>query len=153
MIMLKIFSSVGAFFVVFLMAAIGLESAGGSPGAAGTLGLVAAVVTWFIVPTKQDRTEAAPVQTPTQPEVVVAPKPHAVEPAAIPSTVEVTDAHWALALKEYEHGQRNDGLFARLFTECEGDETRIKAAYLKERAKAIAAGESQDSEMSAKKKP
>ncbi len=157
----KILSCLGAFFVVFLLSAIGFGFAGmDDTRGAGTLALIAAVVTWFVFPTKEASTEPIHEEIEKQSAVSGARKQKAVDPESALPTVEVTDAHWEMALNEYEHGQRNDGLFARLFTECEGDEARIKAAYLKERSRAIAVGDTpqvrhwpvEEPELSSKKK-
>jgi len=50
---MKILSCVGAFFIVFFPSAILLESGGSGPREAGTLGLIAAVVTWIVFPSKK----------------------------------------------------------------------------------------------------
>jgi hypothetical protein len=46
---------------------------------------------------------------------------------------------WAKALKEYESGARRPGLFARLYAESDGDESKTKAAYIRVRAKELSA--------------
>jgi hypothetical protein len=51
---MKILSCVGAFFLVFLIGAIAFEFAGMSTRMAGTLALIAAVVTWFVFPSKEE---------------------------------------------------------------------------------------------------
>jgi hypothetical protein len=40
---------------------------------------------------------------------------------------------WAAALSEYESGNRRDGLYAKLYANFEGDESKIKATYLRTR--------------------
>lgn len=57
---------------------------------------------------------------------------------SIQPTPSIAEEHWAVALREYASGERSSGLFARLFAECGGDETKIKVAYLKERAHSLA---------------
>jgi hypothetical protein len=42
-----------------------------------------------------------------------------------------SDAIWEEIYKEFESGERNLGLWARLFTQHEGNETKAKAEYLK----------------------
>jgi len=170
MILLKIFSSIGAFVVVLLVTAIASESAGmGTVGPLSNLALVAAVVTWFLVPSKQkpSQPQAEPPRasvdhrTEAQPAASSPPVVTSREPAVSERSLTVTDRHWAVALSEYESGDRSAGLYARLFADCGGDETRIKAAYLKERAHSIASEESQrafqgdgspETELSSKKK-
>lgn len=41
------------------------------------------------------------------------------------------DDLWAQALTEYESGSRNQGLWARLFSESEGNDTLVKVNYLR----------------------
>jgi len=43
------------------------------------------------------------------------------------------DSLWAEALEEFESKSRIKGLYAKLYTQNDGDEQRIKSAYLKER--------------------
>jgi hypothetical protein len=40
---------------------------------------------------------------------------------------------WAAALSEYESGNRRDGLYAKLYAKLDGDESKIKVAYMKTR--------------------
>jgi hypothetical protein len=68
---------------------------------------------------------AAPISSP---ELSRAPK----MPNAIP------DDAYAAALDEWSSSARQPGLWARLFTESNGDESRAKAAYLAARAPAFA---------------
>ncbi len=44
------------------------------------------------------------------------------------------DAAYAQALSEIETGQTDKALWARAFAEADGDENRVKAAYIKSRA-------------------
>ena len=55
--------------------------------------------------------------------------------AASATTTSTTapDDLWAKALTEYESSSRNQGLWARLFSEAQGNETLIKANYLRVR--------------------
>ena len=41
---------------------------------------------------------------------------------------------WAAVLQEFDSDQRKKGLWAKLYAECDGNEARAKAAYLKARA-------------------
>lgn len=47
------------------------------------------------------------------------------------------DKFWEMALMEYDGKERNNGLWARLFTQYHGDEKKIKIAYIEERAKRL----------------
>ena len=49
-------------------------------------------------------------------------------------TVITDDQHWADALAEFESDKRKAGLWARVFSEAQGNETLAKANYLKTRA-------------------
>jgi hypothetical protein len=44
------------------------------------------------------------------------------------------DDKWAMAYSEFESEKRDLGLYARLYSQYQGEEAKIKAAYLKERA-------------------
>lgn len=44
---------------------------------------------------------------------------------------------WEAALNEYEGANRDRGLYAKLFVEYDGDENKVKTAYLKRRAQKI----------------
>jgi hypothetical protein len=57
------------------------------------------------------------------------------EPKPINNQPSITD--WELALDEYNGSKRNNGLWAKIFAENNGDENSTKAQYLKIRASAI----------------
>lgn len=50
----------------------------------------------------------------------------------------IGDEHWAAALAEYENTNRRPGLYARVFSEAQGNEAVAKANYLKHRAAELA---------------
>ena len=62
-------------------------------------------------------------------------KPSQRNPADFVASAAVTSAAsdnlWAQALIEYDSGNRNQGLWARLFSESQGNETLVKANYLR----------------------
>jgi multisubunit Na+/H+ antiporter MnhC subunit len=62
-------------------------------------------------------------------------KPSQRNPADFVASAAVTSAAsddlWAHALAEYDSGSRNQGLWARLFSESQGNETLVKANYLR----------------------
>lgn len=45
--------------------------------------------------------------------------------------------YWATAMNEVETGQRRPGVWAKVFAECDGDETKAKVAYLKARVQQL----------------
>ena len=47
---------------------------------------------------------------------------------------DILESHWEAAISEYETQARKKGLYAQLYSECDGDETKIKARYLAVRA-------------------
>jgi hypothetical protein len=49
------------------------------------------------------------------------------------ATISDDEGSWATALKEYESSNRRHGLYAKLYANFEGDESKIKATYLKAR--------------------
>lgn len=51
--------------------------------------------------------------------------------ASTASTSVTSDDLWAKALTEYESSNRNQGLWARLFSESQGSESLVKANYLR----------------------
>lgn len=72
---------------------------------------------------------AEPMQQPLPPviEVTQEVKPaHAVQ--------EISDASWSASLGEFDGPHRQAGLWARVFSESNGDENRAKATYLRVRA-------------------
>jgi hypothetical protein len=56
-----------------------------------------------------------------------------VETKLPPKTDFDEEESWAAVMKEYDSGNRRDGLYAKLYANCEGDESKTKAAYLKAR--------------------
>jgi TPR repeat protein len=50
------------------------------------------------------------------------------------------DALWDKAMSEYDSPERQKGLYARLFAQEDGDESRVKAQYLKERVDQLRGG-------------
>lgn len=66
-------------------------------------------------------------------------------PAPSPSTVShdnvfmaVSESHWADALSELDSSARSVGLWAKCFAQCDGDDPRARAMYLRERAAQLA---------------
>ena len=57
------------------------------------------------------------------------------------STVIDEDAIYTAIAKELETGSTDKGLWTRLFAECDGDENRTKAAYIKQRAEKLISAE------------
>lgn len=49
------------------------------------------------------------------------------------STVEPMDELWAEVLDEFERGEYSRGLWAQCFSECDGEQSRAKATYLRKR--------------------
>jgi hypothetical protein len=62
----------------------------------------------------------------------------AMEKHSSDTTKEPTLAQWEAARIEYDSVSRHGGLWAKLFSQYEGDETRIRAAYYRIRAAEIA---------------
>lgn len=60
----------------------------------------------------------------------------AVEKSTVQSLPTEED-HWAAALLEIESGPRRSGIWAKVFSESEGDEAKAKAAYLKVRVQQL----------------
>lgn len=144
MLVLRVLSCLGAFFIVLILTAIGTELAGSPAGTArlpALLSIVAAIGTWLVFPSNDKSSGNKPDHS--SPSAVApvesshgSPK-NPIESSAIPEAPAVTNQHWALALGEYEGGDRDSGLYARLYAELDGDEARVKAAYLKERVIAL----------------
>ena len=55
-----------------------------------------------------------------------------------PTSLECNESHYTLALNEYQSNNRKEGLWAKCFSECNGDESKTKARYIAIRAKQIA---------------
>ena len=58
-----------------------------------------------------------------------------------PTSSEVNESHYTLALKEYESMFRKEGLWAKCFSESNGDEAKTKALYIAIRAKQLTQSE------------
>jgi len=56
-------------------------------------------------------------------------------------TIVDEDAIYAAIATELRNGATNEGLWTRLFAECDGDENKTKAAYIKQRAEKLKAVE------------
>jgi hypothetical protein len=48
--------------------------------------------------------------------------------------LEISETHWESALNEYQSENRKNGLWAKLYSENNGNENLVKAAYIKKRA-------------------
>lgn len=57
------------------------------------------------------------------------------QPAVIAADIE--EGFWAKALEEYESSDRRQGLFARFFSQAQGNESAAKASYLKWRVEEL----------------
>lgn len=82
---------------------------------------------------------AAPPVQPLSGSVKVG-EPSMVTPAE--SVVIDEDAIYASIASELKTGATNEGLWIRLFAECDGDENRTKVAYIKQRAEFLISRES-----------
>jgi hypothetical protein len=64
-----------------------------------------------------------------------------VNPAQSPTTMSpdasTEEDCWATAMNELETGQHRPGVWAKVFAECDGDETKAKVAYLKARVQQL----------------
>jgi hypothetical protein len=80
---------------------------------------------------------ALPVQPPSG--AVSAGEPIVVTPTE--SLVVDEDAIYAAIATELKTGATNEGLWTRLFAECDGDENRTRVAYIKQRAERLIAVE------------
>jgi hypothetical protein len=88
-----------------------------------------------------DSVRARPV---TQPHVHTASASRTAAADAIPPIdpmVVDEDAIYAAIANELKTGATNEGLWTRLFAECDGDENRTKVAYIKQRAENLIAAE------------
>jgi hypothetical protein len=63
------------------------------------------------------------------------------QPAVMVDAAIDEDAVYAAIANELKTGATNEGLWTRLFAECEGDERRTKVAYIKHRAEKLIAEE------------
>lgn len=77
----------------------------------------------FEISIQSPQTQAAESEIPNSSEIIFHPKFR-----------DPTKENWAEAYSEYESDKRDLGIYARLYSEFNGDEAKIKAAYLKERA-------------------
>ncbi len=57
--------------------------------------------------------------------------------SSLTQQVSVSDKYYAQAATEYSSSERDEGLWARLFAELDGDENKVKAAYIKDRARKL----------------
>ena len=57
-------------------------------------------------------------------------------PRSVPEA-KISDVFYERALAEYSTDQRDSGMWARLFATHDGDENKVKAAYIKERAEVL----------------
>ena len=48
-----------------------------------------------------------------------------------------TEEHYAIAAKEIDSGSIDEGLWARIYSEKNGDDLKTRASYIKERAQRI----------------
>ena len=93
---------------------------------------------------------AAPIPVATPPEIKAVPV-YVSKTAApeIPSTIppplviedDVVDRIYAKIAKELETDSMTKGLWTRLYAECDGDETRTKVLYIRQRAEKLIAAE------------
>ena len=51
--------------------------------------------------------------------------------------IDIDPTSWNQAIDEFEGGSRNRGLYAKLFAETQGDESKVKAKYIEIRATEI----------------
>lgn len=80
-----------------------------------------------------------PAQVPSFGTPVMEKKP--IEAPNIPSLSQVaTESLWEQALSEFENGPRKAGLWAKVFSEADGNESQAKARYLKVRVQQLEAG-------------
>ena len=61
--------------------------------------------------------------------------PNIVDELAVQTEIEASS--WNQAIDEFEGEARNRGLYAKLFAETQGDESKVKARYIEIRAKEI----------------
>ena len=61
--------------------------------------------------------------------------PNIVDELAVQTEIEASS--WNQAINEFEGETRNRGLYAKLFAETQGDESKVKARYIEIRAKEI----------------
>lgn len=85
----------------------------------------------FEISIQSSQTQAAESEFPNSSEIIFHPKFR-----------DPTKENWAEAYSEYESDKRDLGIYARLYSEFNGDEAKIKAAYLKERAVQLQDGSS-----------
>ena len=52
----------------------------------------------------------------------------------IKNNISATEDHYALAAKEIESGNIDRGLWARIYSEKNGDDLKTRASYIKERS-------------------
>jgi hypothetical protein len=84
-----------------------------------------------------------PMQNAEQnPPAVVSTQPQMDQSNSTPQNCTVDeDAIYASIANELKTGAANEGLWTRLFAQCDGDENRTKVAYIKQRAERLIADE------------
>ena len=68
--------------------------------------------------------------------------PDIVNELAVQTEIEASS--WNQAIDEFEGEARNRGLYAKLFAETQGDESKVKARYIEIRAKEIQSSKTPD---------
>ena len=122
---MKYIAAIGACFALFVLYALGSSFLGWKHGGGliPTLMFLAAVGTIWVAITKPSLHGSIK-------------SANANAPKRTPNSIESDqplDAHWEKAIEEFNGEHRNAALYAKLFANYEGEETKAKAAYLRER--------------------